>query len=267
MKRLHAAYAATAVAAAALAAAVALGGSTDVETRTLRFDVLIGRRTAGTMRLEVMTVSDLTVIDEEFAIPYRSSGREKDAGYTSQIVYKGAEKPNPTRAEITTRIGEFKIMTGKATFTQSNGRWAADAKTTGFADTEGNPFETARTFTNTSDTAGDLLLTHAAFLHFAPRLLPKPGKIENVVHVKLPDNLGHEAMLNFEPGCILQRHPADADGQADITLHRVYAGGNIEPVLKMTVGPRGQMTEAKLVRLKGGGFRLTLRPAASALEQ
>jgi len=260
MKRLHAAYAASAVAAAGLAAAVALGGSADVQTSTLRYDVLIGRRAVGRMRLEVMTVSNLTVLEEDFSAPYRSGGDKKDAGFTSQIVYKGTHEPNPTRADITTRIGRFKIMAGKVAFTKTGDGWAAEVGATGFADTEGKPFEKAREVTKTLTTTGRLLLTHAAFLYFAPRLLPKPGKIENVVHVELPDDIGFPEMLNFKPDCILQRHAAGADGKADITLHRVFAGGNIVPLLKMTVDASGRAEQVKL-----GKF--TLRRAKSALEE
>jgi len=260
MKSLHATHAAMAVLALAGAAAVALGASADVDTQILRYDVLTGRRAVGRMRLEVMTVSDLTVLEEDFTASFRSGGKERDAGFQSQIVYKGADKPHPSRAEVTTRIGKFKIMAGKVTFTRTEGQWAAEVEATGFADTDGKPFEDARSFEKTLSTSGRLLLTHAAFLHFAPRLLPKPGKIENVVHLELPDDIGFPEMLNLKPDCILQRHVAGPDGKADITLHRVYAGGNIVPLLKMTVDASGRVEEMDV-----GKF--TLRRAASALEE
>ncbi|MFO8013723.1 MAG: hypothetical protein R6X20_10515 [Phycisphaerae bacterium] len=256
----HATSLAPAVLALAAAGAVALAASDPVGTKTLRYDVLVGRRAAGQMRLEIMTVSDLTILEERFTAPYRGTGREVEAGYTSQVVYKGAGKPAPSRAEITTRVGRFKIMAGKVTFTKADGRWSAAVEATGFADKEGKPFETAREFTRTFTAEGDLLLTPAAFLYFAPRLLPEPGKIENVVQVELPDDINFPAMLNFKPDCILERHVAGADGKAEITLHRVYAGGNIVPLLKMTVDKAGQAEEMSL-----GKF--TLRRAASALEE
>lgn len=260
MKRLNAAPAAVAALALVAAAVVALGASDAVDTKVVRYDILTGRRAVGQMRLEVMTVSDLTILEEDFTAPFRGGGKAQDAGFKSQIVYKGTDKPNPTRAEITTRIGRFKIMAGKVTFTRTGGQWAAEAEATGFADKEGKPFEKAREFTKTLSTSGDLLLTHAAFLYFAPRLLAGPGKIENVVHVELPDDIGFPEMLNLKPDCVLERHAAGADGKADITLHRVYAGGNIVPLLKMTVDKSGQVDEMRL-----GKF--TLRRAASALEE
>ncbi len=256
----HAASWVTAALVLATVAAVAPAASDPVETKTLRYDILLGRREAGRMRLEIMTVGDLTILEEEFTAPYRGGGKERDAGFSSQIVYKGSAKPAPSRAEVTTRIGKFKIMAGKVTFTQTAGQWAGQVEATGFADKEGKPFETAREFTKTLSTTGDLLLTHAAFLYFAPRLLPEPGKIENVVSVELPDDINFPEMLNFKPDCILERHVAGADGQANITLHRVYAGGNIVPLLKMTVDKGGQVEEMRL-----GKF--TLRRAASVLEQ
>lgn len=259
MTRFHAAPWATAVLVLATAAAGALAASDPVQTKTLRYDILVGRREAGRMRLEIMTVGDLTILEEEFTAPYRGGGKERDAGFSSQIVYKGSAKPAPSRAEVTTRIGKFKIMAGKVTFTQTGGQWAGQVEATGFADVEGHPFEQAREFTKTLSTTGDLLLTPAAFLYFAPRILPAPGKIENVVSVELPDDIGFPAMLNFKPDCVLERHAAGADGKADITLHRVYAGGNIVPLLKLTVDKAGQVEEMRL-----GKF--TLRRAESALE-
>ena len=250
----------------ALAAAAVVGGAllaraaSPVDTDILRYDILVGNRAVGQMRVEVMTVGDLAIFEERFTAPFRVGGESRDAGFSSQVVYRGGKQPAPSRGEVTTRIGEFKIMSGKVTFKQAEGQWAADIEATGFADTECKPFETERAVTRTLATAGDVLLTHAAFLYFAPRLLLAPGKIENVVHVEFPDDIGFPAALNFQPNCILQRHAAGADGKADITLHRVFAGGNIIPLLKMTVDAQGAVVEMTL-----GKF--TLRPAASPLEK
>ena len=260
MKRFRAASWTMAVLALAATGAAVLAASDPVATKTFRYDILIGDRAVGEMRLEVMTVANLTILEEEFSAPFRAGGTRQQAGFTSQVVYKGEEKPAPSRAEVTTRFGRFKIMAGKVTFTETGGQWTGKVEATGFADTEGHPFAEAREFTRTLSTTGDLLLTPAAFLYFAPRLLPKPGKIEKVVHVELPDDIGFPAMLDFNPDCVLQRHAADSGGKADITLHRVYAGGNIVPLLKMTVDASGRVEEMHL-----GKF--TLRRQASALEE
>jgi hypothetical protein len=259
MTRLHATSLLLA-AAALVGGAVLARGAASVDTDVLRYDILVGNRAVGEMRIEVMTVGDLAIFEEKFTAPFRVGGESRDAGFSSQVVYRGGKQPNPSRGEVTTRIGEFKIMSGKVTFKQAEGQWAAEYEVTGFADTECKPFETARAVTKTVSTPGNILLTHAAFMYFAPRLLEAPGKIENVVHVEFPDDIGFPEMLNFQPNCILQRHAAGPDGKADITLHRVFAGGNIIPLLKMTVDAKGAVVEMTL-----GKF--TLRPSASPLEK
>jgi len=244
-------------------AAVAAAGVAGIDTKILRLDVLRGDRSVGQMRLEVMTVGSLTVIDEDFTATFRAAGETTDAGFKSQIVYKGADTPNPTRGEVTTRIADFKIMTGKVTFSPTDGTWTAEAEATGFADTERKPFPTARSWSQSLSTTGRVLLTRAAFLHFAPRLLAAPGKIEDVTLVEFPDDIGFPKMLNFQPGCVLERRPAGADGKAEITLHRVFAGGNIRPLLVMTVDSAGKVVEMKLAPMKDGTFKFTLRPPAA----
>jgi len=228
------------------AAAVLAGGATPLETQVLRFNICEGDRQVGQMRLEIMTIHDLAILKEEFTAPYRVKGKAADAGFDSQVVYRGEAKPAIVRGEMTTRIDTFKIMEGKVSFAQADGGWTAQVEATGYADTEQRPFENARSWTKTLTATGDLLLTHAAFIHFAPRLLKAPGKIENVVHVEFPDDIGWPAALNLHPDCVLERHAAGPDGKAEITLHRVFAGGNIVPVLKMTVDAAGKVVEAGL---------------------
>jgi len=240
---------------AAGAAVVLAGGSTPLETETLRFQVCEGGREVGQMRLEVMTIKNLAILKETFTAPYRVKGKAFEAGFDSQVVYKGEGRPAISRGDMSTHIGTFKIMEGKVTFGQTEGQWAAEVEATGYADTERQPFENARSWTKTITTTGDLLLTHAAFLHFAPRLLKAPGKIEKVTYVEFPDDIGWPEALNFQTDCVLERHDAGVDGKAEITLHRVFAGGNIVPILKMTLGADGQVVEARL-----GKF--TLRPPA-----
>jgi len=271
-----------------VAAAAVLGtarpvGSAALETQSLRYDVFVGERAVGEMRLDVMTIRDITIIEERFTAPMRVKGKSADAGFESEVVYKGTTRPVLSRGKVTTRLGEFKIMTGQVTVTASDGApeaaagtgasagtgtaaqtapspaaaagrlWTVEAEATGYADLEQKPFATARTWKKTLSTRGDVLLTHAAFLLFAPKMLPGPGRVEHVVHVEFPDDIGFPELVNFGPGCVLQRRPAGADGKAEITLHRVFAGGNIVPLLKMTLDGSGKVVEMQL-------GRFTLRP-------
>ncbi len=262
MNRFRAVSCAAAVLALASAAA-AVAGVAGIHTTNVRLDVFRGDRSVGRMRLEVMTVGSLAVIDEDFTATFRTAGETADAGFKSQIVYKGAATPNPTRGEVTTHIADFKLMTGKVTFSQAEDTWTADAEATGFADIQRHPFPTARSWSESLSTTGRLLLTHGAFLYFAPRLLPKAGKIEDVTLVEFPDNIAFPKMLTFQTGCVLQRSPAGADGKAGIALQRVFPGGNVRPLLTMTVNKAGKVLEMKLGRMKDGTFKYTLRPPAA----
>ena len=250
----------------ALAAAVALGTlgpalspgqglGSGITTEERRFDVCIGKRTVGSMRLKIMAVKDVVILDEELAVPYAVKGKTHEARVDSQVVFRGAARPLPQRGKLTTHVASFKIMDGAVEFTPASGGLAAKAQATGYADVERNPFETPRTWEKELSVPGEVILTRAAMLYFAPRLLPKPGKIENVTQLIFPSDFGWPSLLSTSTDCVLQRHPATLEGTAEITLHRVYVGGNIRPLLKMTLDAEDQVVEFRF-----GDF--TVRPVS-----
>ena len=239
--------------------APAQGLGSDITNEVRQFDVFRGTRKVGHLRLKIMAVKDLVILDEELAVPFAVRGKACDAGVESQVVYRGAAKPLPQRGKLTTRVGSFKVMAGTVEFSPSSGGLSAKAEATGFADIEQNPFETPRTWEKELAVPGEVVLTRAAMLYFAPRLLLKPGKIENVTQLVFPSNFHWPALVSVNPDCVLQRHPTSLEGTADITLHRVYVGGNIKSLLKMTVD-----AENKVVEFCFGSF--TVRPATPPSE-
>ncbi len=250
----------------ALAAAVALGTlgprvapaqglGSGITTEVQSFDVFIGNRKVGFMRLKIMAVKDVVILDEELTVPFTVSGKTRKADVDSQVVFRGATSPLPQRGKLTTRVLGFKVMDGAVEFTPASGGLAAKAEATGYADVERNPFDTPRTWEKELSVPGKVVLTRAAMLYFAPRLLPRLGKIENVTQLVFPANFNWPALITVNPDCVLQRHPTSLEGTADITLHRVYVGGNIKALLKMTVD-----AENKVVEFRFGNF--TVRPVS-----
>ena len=231
-----------------------------VKTEVTHYDVCIGKRKVGHMRLKVMSIKDLVILDEEFVGPFKIRGKTEEAGFESQVVLRGTDKPVPVRGNVTTSIGTFKLMEGSVEFKSSDTGLAAKAEATGYADIEKKPFDTPRTWEKEIPAPGDLFLTHAAMLLYAPKLLPKPGKIENVTQLVFPHGFGWPSLISVNADCVLQRHPTSLEGTADITLHRVFVGGNIKSLLKMTVD-----AENKVVEFRFGDF--TVRPASTPSEE
>ena len=238
----------------------AQGLGSGITTEVREFDVLRNDRKVGSMRLKIMTVKDVVILDEELDVPFKGKGKATQAGVASQVVFRGSSNPLPQRGKLTTRIGNFKIMDGTVEFTPGAGGLSAKAEATGYADIERNPFETPRTWEKQLSVPGEMVLTRAAMLHFAPRLLPKPGKIENVTQLVFPHGFGWPSLISVNADCVLERHPTSLEGTADITLHRVFAGGNIKSLLKMTVD-----AENKVVEFRFGDF--TVCPASPASEE
>ena len=214
-----------------------------VKTEVTHYDVCIGKRKVGHMRLKVMSIKDLVILDEEFVGPFKIRGKTEEAGFESQVVFRGTDKPMPVRGKVTTSIGTFKLMEGSVEFKSSDTGLAAKAEATGYADVEKKPFDTPRTWEKEIPAPGDLFLTHAAMLLYAPKLLPRPGKIENVTQIVFPANFNWPALITMNPDCVLERHPTALDGTAEITLHRVFVGGNIKPLIKLTVDAEGKVVE------------------------
>ena len=172
----------------ALAAAVALGTlgprvapaqglGSGITTEAQSFDVFIGSRKVGFMRLKIMAVKDVVILDEGLTVPFTAGGKTRKADVDSQVVFRGATSPLPQRGKLTTRVAGFKVMDGTVEFTPASGGLAAKAEATGYADVERMPFDTPRTWEKELSVPGEMVLTRAAMLYFAPRLLPRPGKI------------------------------------------------------------------------------------------
>jgi len=240
--------------------ASAQGLGSGITTNVRQFDVFRGSRNVGHIRLKIMAVKDLVILDEELSVPISVRGKTSEARAESQVVLRGATRPLPQRGKLTTYVGTFKIMDGTVEFTSAADGLTAKAEATGYADLERHPFNTPRTWEKQVPVPGEMVLTRAAMLYFAPRLLPKPGKIENVTRLAFPAGFDWPALIGASPDCVLQRHPATPEGTADITLHRVFAGGNIKTMMKLTVDAQNQVVEFHFPAGKGPAF--TVRPAS-----
>ena len=221
-----------------------------VRTEVEQYDILSGSRKVGHMRLKKMIVKDLVILDTEFVAPYKT----QDAGFETQVVYRGTDKPVPQRGKAVTRLGGFKLMEGAVEFAASGEQLTGKTETTGYADTDRKPFETPRTVKKDVTVTAALVLTHPALLHFGPLLLPAPGRIEKVAQMEIPDDLGYPQLVGFRPDCVLVRKPETADGLSEIALERVFAGGNAVAVMKMMIDRDGKIVESDL-------GRFVLRPA------
>jgi hypothetical protein len=231
------------VAAAGLAlaawCAAARGEAPSVVTKIRRFDVMAGDAKVGSVRFKTLIISDVVILDEEFSYP------EKDAQahFDSQIVYKGADKPVPQRGTGATRVGAMKLMSGKVEFAADDDGLRATISAEGYATKERKPLAQASTAEKELVLPSDLALTRSAVLHFATQLLPKPGTLQNVTLLELPDNPDFPDLLAAKGGYELVRASPDEKGNSLFTLRLVFAGGNPSNLLKMTVDAQGEIVE------------------------
>jgi len=225
-----------------------------VRTEILEFDILAGTRKIGHMRLKKMIVKDLVILDTEFLAPYKT----QEAGFDSQVVYRGTAKPVPQRGKATTRLAGFKLMDGSVEFKASGEELTAQTEAIGYADIERKPFAVPRTTKKDVTVTAAMALTHAALLHFGPTLLPVPGRIEKVAQLEFPDDIAYPALVSFKADCVLARKPENAEGLSEIALERVFAGGNAIPLMSMTVDRDGKIVETAV-------GRFVMRPAKPAV--
>lgn len=234
---LLAALAATAGRAADAPPAPAPGG---IQTEEMEFDVVSEAKKSGHVRIKIMTVKDLTVIDEEFAAP-PIGGRE--VALESRVTYRGAEKPVLGQAKATTFLAGFKMMDGTVTFTPAAGGWSAKEEISAYADADRKPFVKPVVTTKDAALAASMVLTRASFIYFAPRLLTKPGQIEKVAYLRLPAGVVAPALTEYSLDAVLERRPADDNGRVEFVLKRIFSGGNAIPVMTMIRDREGRLVE------------------------
>jgi len=234
------------------AAEVAGDAGSSVRSTTLEFELLAGDKPAGKMTYRVMEVQNKVILQVRFEI----ARRDKPAGFDSLIVYRTGEHPMPERATASTRLGTFKLMEGEAVFAPAaeGGGLVAQLDVKGFADRDQKPFDAPRELKKEIPVPAGLVLSAPAFLYFGPRLLDGPGRVENVVHLEVPDDIDFPEFLNFKPDCVLTRGAWDDQGRAEIVLAQRFPGDNYRPLAKITVDRDGRIVAGML-----GKF--ALRPA------
>jgi len=229
-------------AAPAPAAPAGVAEEAGVRNEDLRFDIYIDNQKVGHMFLKTMAVADAAILDEEFAAPFKA----QEAFFESKIVYRGTGKPVPQSAKVNTRFGAVNVMSGAITFTASGGTLTAKEEATGFADRDRKLLTKPLVSTKESVVPKGLVLTYAAFLYFAPLLLPAPGQLENIVYTEFPADINFPSLIKFNPDVVLTRAAETADGRSEFMVKRLYPGGNFIPITVMTIDKDGRIIETRV---------------------
>lgn len=213
-----------------------------VRNEDLRFDIYIDNQKVGHMFLKTMAVADAAILDEEFAAPFKA----QEAFFESKIVYRGRGKPVPQSAKVNTRFGAVNVMSGAITFTAAGGSLTAKEEATGFADRDRKLLTKPLVSTKESVVPKGLVLTYAAFLYFAPRLLPEAGQLESIVYTHFPADINFPSLIKFNPDVVLTRAAETADGRSEFMVKRLYPGGNFIPIAVMTIDKDGRIVESRV---------------------
>ena len=232
-----------------------------VRSEDLRFDIYTENQKVGHLFLKIMAVADAAILDEEFAAPFKA----QEASFESKIVYRGTGKPVPQSAKVNTRFGTVNVMSGAITFTAAGGTLTAKEEATGFADRDRKLLSKPLVSTKETAVPKGLVLTYAAFLYFAPRLLPEPGQLESIVYTHFPADINFPSLLKFDPDVVLSRAAETADGRSEFMVKRLYPGGNFIPITVMTTDKEGRIVESRVGQFilvpEGAKPRPTKEPA------
>ena len=231
-----------------------------VETQEFAYDVFMNESKVGHMTLKVTSVREVRILEEEFQAPFKG----KEAGFESQITYRGGIWPKPLRGKVTTHLRTFRLMDGTVAFAAKEGEAGGGESTvkveaTGFADKDGKPVAQPVQSTKEMPVPAGRVLSYPAFLYFAPQMLPEPGQVKKVAYMTFPADLNYPEVVAFTPDGVLTRSPPDERGVSTIELGRIYAGGNMVPLVSMTVDAKGQVVESRM-----GKYTLRPPPAPKA---
>jgi hypothetical protein len=255
------AMAAMAAAAPAPAAAPAAEVESPLKTEELRFDIFVDTQKVGHMVLKIMTVRDVVIFEEEFVAPFKG----QEAGFDSQIIYRGEAKPVPQSAKATTRVGSVNLMEGTLTFKTVPTGLACVETVTGYADAARRPLEKPLAAAKESPVPAGLVLTYPAMLYFAPRLLSEAGEIPAVVYAHFPADVDFPSFVKFDGGVVLSRGAETAEGRSEFMVKRVFPGGNIIGIATMVTDKDGKIVESRIGRftLRPEGKPKPTKPAAA----
>lgn len=238
-----------------------------VVTRT-DFDVFLkdSDRKVGAMGLVVTEVPGRVILDTDFTGPFR----DEDAGFKSRIVYDcGASappaataRPRPMNAEVSTRAGRNRLMEGKVEFEAKGGdqgTTVARTVATGYADRKGTLYPAPKEQRGQVEVPEGVVLTYAAFVYFAPKLLRDTGTLDPAVYAALPKDLDFPEVLAFTGGCRLVRINLDELGACRIELRQMFPGENYKLKAYARYDYTGRVQET-------GFAQFTMRPAAPGVK-
>ena len=209
-----------------------------IDTRESNWDIFVDNQKAGRIHLKTMAVRDLVIIEEGLTVTLKG----KETSFDNQIVYRSGEPPRPVRGKAATRLGSLKLMEGTAVFSDGT----VKTEISGYTDKDLKPVQTPLTETKDTPMPAGLILTYPAFMYLAPRLLADTGQIQKVSYLEFPSGVAFPEFLFANPGCVLVRGPAGSDGRVEFALKRIFAGGNSENLVAMTVDKKGNIQEVRL---------------------
>ena len=213
-----------------------------VERLEADYDVYADKDKVGKMRLKVVSVSGVAIIDEDFEAALDG----KEVAFTVQQVFRGGDKPVPSKAKVTTRFGTYKAMEGTLAFTEGSAGLVAKVTMTGYVDAKGNLFAKPPTETKDLTVPGGTVLTHASLIYFGARLLPAAGQKDKIVWAELPLWVEYPNLVNFRSGCLLVRSRPAKDGTTQFAVKQTYPGGNEDLLTTMTLDAAGKVIELRL---------------------
>ncbi len=139
------------------------------------------------------------------------SRRGKVAGYRSTVVYSSAAGLVPLKGSVVTHIGGLDCMKGTVTISKG----AVDHECTGFLNERTlEPIDPPKHFvTKAKPLAKGMVVFQSALPAIGPRLLTKPGELNNIVFAEFPDDVGAPELINFKEGYRLVREEAEVNGE------------------------------------------------------
>lgn len=232
-----------------------------VVNEEMRFDVFVEDLKVGSMRIKILSVRDVAIIDHELSISLKG---QQEAGFESQITFRGTDKPVPQRGKVSTHSGTFKLMDGTLAFTATAAGGdepsAAKAEITGYADAKRKPISQPLVQSKEILVPSGQVLTFPALLYFAPRLLANAAQLNKVVYMRFPEDIDYPAILDLKDNCVLSRGQPGADGRTEYSLRQVFAGGNPVPLASLTFDRDGKVVAGRY----GVDGKYTIRPPAAA---
>jgi hypothetical protein len=238
-------------------------GVAGVERLDAEYDVYADKDKVGKMTMGITFTHGVAIIKEDF----QATVQDREVAFNLEQVFRGGDKPVPSNASVSTRIGRFKAMEGTVSFSEGSGGLTAKVGMTGYTDPKGNPLPKPLTENKDVPVPAGTVLTHISILFYGPRLLEAAGQKENITWTELPLWVEFPNLVNFRGACVLIRSKPDADGSVKFTVKQTYSGGNETLLMAVTYDASGRPVEIqtprftmRLTKIDGATRTMTNKP-------